>query len=124
MFKHLLSSIGIDGMTVDTLVNNNRFDTNERVEGVIHIRRDRHHIDHIELTLVERIFNDDDTSDFATYDHILEKVSIVDDGQNNVPFSFPVPTTIKSLNNQFFIITQLYIDGAVDAYDEDEIYFI
>ncbi len=124
MFKHLLSSIGIDGMTVDTLVNRTQYDRNEPIEGVIHLKRDDHRVNRIELTLIERIANDDDSSDFATYDHILEKVILTDDGSDRIHFKFSVPDHIKSLDHQFVIVTQAFIEGSIDAHDEDYIQFV
>ncbi|KAA1040275.1 sporulation protein [Macrococcus equipercicus] len=123
MFKHLLSSIGFNGMTVDTLVARSQFDRHEHVTGIVRIERDDHHIDHIELTLIERVPNHDETSEFATYDRVLEKLSLTDNG-DDIPFSFPVPARIQSLEHEFVIMTQLFIDGSVDASDEDYIQFI
>lgn len=121
MFEHLLSSIGIGGATVDTKLRNSHFHIGDPIEGAVHIEGDNSNINKITLKLIERIKNNDSTSEFESLDQVLDEVTLNADGPFT-PFTIN-DYTIQSKTNSIVLETRLYLHNAVDAYDEDEIVF-
>nr|WP_165983262.1 sporulation protein [Macrococcus goetzii] len=124
MFKELLTSIGFGDSKVDTLVKKTTFHPEEQIAGVVKLENlTEQDIDRIELTLIERKENTDETSDFHTIDLPVSKVILQHDGTEEVPFIFDTHEEIEDYNHEFYIMTHVFVDNAVDYYDEDQIYF-
>ncbi|WP_414052623.1 sporulation protein [Macrococcus animalis] len=125
MFKELLTTIGFGDAKVNTMVKKTTFHPEERIAGVVRLENlPEDAIDRIELTLIERRDNTDETSDFQTIDIEISKVMLQNDGSGEVPFIFDSYDEIEDYNNhEFFIMTHVFVDNAVDYYDEDQIYF-
>ncbi|WP_414051388.1 sporulation protein [Macrococcus animalis] len=125
MFKELLTTIGFGDAKVDTMVKKTTFHPDEHIAGVVRLENlEENAIDRIELTLIERRDNTDETSDFQTIDIEISKVMLQNDGSGEVPFIFDSYDEIEDYNNhEFFIMTHVFVDNAVDYYDEDQIYF-
>lgn len=124
MYKSLLTSIGFGDAKVDTLVKKTTFHPEESIAGVVQLDNlTEQAIDRIELTLIERKENTDETSDFHTIDLPVSKVILQHDGTGEVPFIFDTHEDIEDYNHEFYIMTHVFIDNAVDYYDEDQIYF-
>ncbi|WP_414046477.1 sporulation protein [Macrococcus equi] len=124
MFKELLTSIGIGDARVDTMLKQTTFHPEDKIAGVVKLINLRENdIDRIELTLIERKENKDETSDFHTIDIPISKVILQNDGTGEVPFIFDAHEEAEDYNHEFFIMTHVFVDNAVDYYDEDQIYF-
>ncbi|MFC6117728.1 sporulation protein [Macrococcoides bohemicum] len=124
MFKELLTSIGIGDAKVDTLVKKITFHPEEQIAGIVKLENlAEQDIDRIELILIERKENTDETSDFHTIDLPVSKVILQHDGTEEVPFIFDTHDEIEDYNHEFYIMTHVFVDNAVDYYDEDQIYF-
>lgn len=124
MYKSLLTSIGFGDAKVDTLVKKTTFHPEESIAGVVQLDNlTEQDINRIELTLIERKENTDETSDFHTIDLPVSKVILQHDGTGEVPFIFDTHEDIEDYNHEFYIMTHVFIDNAVDYYDEDQIYF-
>ncbi|MCE4957133.1 sporulation protein [Macrococcoides caseolyticum] len=125
MFDELLTSIGFGNAKVDTLVKQTTFHPEDKIAGVVQLfNLTEQDIERIELTLIERKENTDETSDFHTIDLPVSKVILQHDGTGEVPFIFDTHEAIEDyINHEFFIMTHVFVDNAVDYYDEDQIYF-
>ncbi|ULG70947.1 sporulation protein [Macrococcus brunensis] len=123
MFKNLLSSIGFEDLTVDTRVGQTEYHLGDTIEGIVELSGQTGHIEYIEIQLVERQENTDDTSDIQSFDDIISRVHLTPENDETIRFQLDAGHDIKSISNQFFIMTHVYIANSVDAYDEDEIFF-
>jgi len=123
MFKNLLSSIGFEDLTVDTRINQTNYCPGDTIEGIVELRGQTDHIEYIEVQLVERQENTDESSDIQSFDHILTRVHLKPERDETIRFQLNTEHDIKSISNQFFIMTHVYIANSIDAYDEDEIFF-
>ncbi|TDM04196.1 sporulation protein [Macrococcus carouselicus] len=123
MFKNLLSSIGFEDVEVETRINQQTYHPADTIEGLIELKGRADHIDYIEVQLVERVENQDKSSDFETFDHVLSKVHLTTETEQTLHFQLEGPHNIQSAESQFFIMTHVYIKNSVDAYDDDEIFF-
>ncbi|GGB06261.1 hypothetical protein ERX37_02980 [Macrococcus hajekii] len=123
MFKNLLSSIGFDDVAVDTRINQQTYHPDDTIEGLIELKGNVNHIEYIEVQLIERTENQDDTSDFSTFDTVLNKVHLTPETGQDIHFQLDEKRDIQSIDNQFFIMTHVSISNSIDAYDEDEIFF-
>ncbi|MGV2874242.1 sporulation protein [Macrococcus capreoli] len=124
MFKSLMTSIGIGDAKVDTLLQQKTFHPQDQIAGIVTLENiEENGIERIELTLIERKENTDETSDFQTIDKLVSKVILQYDGTNEIPFIFDANDKIDDYQHEFFIMTHVFVDYAVDYYDEDQIYF-
>lgn len=124
MFKEILTSIGFGNAKVDTIVKKKVFSPEEQIAGIVALENlSTSDIDRIELTLIERKDNTDETSDFHTLDIEISKVIIQNDDIGEIPFIFESHDDIEDYTHQFFIMTHVFVNHSVDYYDEDEIYF-
>ncbi|ULG73281.1 sporulation protein [Macrococcus brunensis] len=123
MFKNLLSSIGFEDLTVDTRINQTNYRLGDTIEGIVELSGQTGHIEYIEIQLVERQENTDESSDIQSFDHIISRVHLTPETDETIRFQLDAGHDIKSILNQFFIMTHVYIANSVDAYDEDEIFF-
>ncbi|MGV2927661.1 sporulation protein [Macrococcus capreoli] len=124
MFKSLMTSIGIGDAKVDTLLQRKTFHPQDQIAGIVTLENiEENGIERIELTLIERKENTDETSDFQTIDKPVSKVVLQYNGTNEIPFIFDANDKIEDYQHEFFIMTHVFVDYAVDYYDEDQIYF-
>lgn len=123
MFEKLLTTIGFGNAKVDTLVGKTTFTPEERVAGIVRLENlEENDIERIELSLIERKENTDATSDFHTIDALVSKIVLHNDGTGAIPFIFDA-LEIEDYDNEFIIMTHVFVNNAVDYYDEDQIYF-
>lgn len=130
MFNNLLTSIGVGAVTADTHIENSVNYENDLIRGVVLLKGGNadQKINKIELTLIERIQNDDKTSQFEEVDNELDTYTydvaftVAAKASEEVPFQFKLENhDIDTINNQIFLKTHVFIDNSVDAYDEDSV---
>lgn len=133
MLKSFLSKIGIGGLEVDTVVDNQILEEGETLNGTVYIDGGEADqiIDHITLEVLVRIHREDAMSDFEDVDRTITKHSIelIGDSKSKetrmIPFEI-VPDDrwlINKENEKLMLKTTVHVDNAVDAYDEDEIQY-
>ena len=125
MFKQLITSIGIGDAKIDTKLNKKEYHVGEMIQGVITFENlEGLRIDHIELTLFESFKNNDETSEFSTIDEPISQITL--QSENGEAISFEMDTKNINLidNRKYFIKTHVFVDNAIDYYDEDEVIFI
>lgn len=130
MFNNLLTSIGIGSIKADTHIENNINYENDLIKGVVILEGGNtdQKVNKIEITLIERIQNDDKTSQFSEVDNELDtyiyagEFMVRANEVETVPFQFKLENhEIDVENNKIYLKTHVFIDHSVDAYDEDEI---
>ncbi|OOV78924.1 sporulation protein [Mammaliicoccus fleurettii] len=130
MFNNLLTSIGVGSITADTLIENNVNYENDFIKGIVMLKGGNadQKINKIEITLMERIQNDDKTSQFSEVENELDTYIYAGEFKveakevETVPFQFKLENhEIDVENNKIYLKTHVFIDHSVDAYDEDEI---
>lgn len=133
MLKSFLSKIGIGGLEVDTVVDNQTLEEGEVLNGTVYIDGGDADqiIDYITLEVLVRIHRDDAMSDFEDVDKTLTKHSIelIGDSKSKetrmIPFEI-VPDDrwlINKDNEKLMLKTTVHVDNGVDAYDEDEFHY-
>ncbi|RSK30926.1 sporulation protein [Bhargavaea beijingensis] len=133
MLKSFLSKVGIGGLEVDTVVDNQVLEEGETLNGTVYIDGGEADqiIDHITLEVFVRIHREDAMSDFEEVDRTITKHSIelIGDSKSKktrmIPFEI-VPDDrwlINRDNEKLMLKTTVHINNAVDAYDEDEIQY-
>ncbi|SEJ17242.1 sporulation-control protein [Bhargavaea ginsengi] len=133
MLKSFLSKIGIGGLEVDTVVDNQTLEEGEVLNGTVYIDGGDADqiIDYITLEVFVRIHREDAMSDFEDVDKTLTKHSIelIGDSKSKetrmIPFEI-VPDDrwlINKDNEKLLLKTTVHIDNGVDAYDEDEFHY-
>ncbi|WP_369964600.1 sporulation protein [Mammaliicoccus lentus] len=85
-------------------------------------------VNKIEIILIERIQNDDKTSQFSEIENELDtyiyagEFTVAAKEVETVPFQFKLENhDIDVENNKIYLKTHVFIDHSVDAYDEDEV---
>jgi sporulation-control protein len=130
MFNNLLTTFGIDGLTVDTRIENTTNYENDLIKGIVVLKggTSDQKVNKIEITLIERIQNDDKTSQFSVIDNELDtyiyagEFTVEAKEVEKVDFQFKlVNHDIDVKNNKIYMKTHVFIDHSVDAYDEDEV---
>jgi sporulation-control protein len=133
MLKSFLSKIGIGGLEVDTVVDNQMLEEGEMLNGTVYIDGGEadQMIDHITLEVLVRIHREDAMSDFEDVDRTITKHSIelIGDSKSKetrmIPFEI-VPDDrwlINKDNEKLLLKTTVHIDNGIDAHDEDEIQY-
>ncbi|MCM3088720.1 sporulation protein [Bhargavaea ginsengi] len=133
MLKSFLSKIGIGGLEVDTVVDNQTLEEGEVLNGTVYIDGGDADqiIDYITLEVFVRIHREDAMSDFEDVDKTLTKHSIelIGDSKSKetrmIPFEI-VPDDrwlINKDNEKLLLKTTVHIENGVDAYDEDEFHY-
>ena len=133
MLKSFLSKIGIGGLEVDTVVDNQILEEGETLNGTVYIDGGEADqiIDHITLEVLVRIHREDAMSDFEDVDRTITKHSIelIGDSKSKetrmIPFEI-VPDDrwlINKDNEKLMLKTTVHVDNAIDAFDEDEIQY-
>lgn len=133
MLKSFLSKIGIGGLEVDTVVDNQTLEEGEVLNGTVYIDGGDADqiIDYITLEVFVRIHREDAMSDFEDVDKTLTKHSIelIGDSKSKetrmIPFEI-VPDDrwlINKDNEKLLLKTTVHIENGVDAYDEAEFHY-
>jgi sporulation-control protein len=133
MLKSFLSKIGIGGLEVDTVVDNQTLEEGEVLNGTVYIDGGDADqiIDYITLEVFVRIHRENAMSDFEDVDKTLTKHSIelIGDSKSKetrmIPFEI-VPDDrwlINKDSEKLLLKTTVHIDNGVDAYDEDEFHY-
>lgn len=130
MFNNLLTSIGIGSIKADTSIENKVNYENDLIKGVVILEGGNTDqiVNKIEITLIERIQNDDKRSQFSVIDNELDTYIYAGDFTvgakevEKVHFQFKLENhDIDVKNNKIYMKTHVFIDYSVDAYDEDEV---
>lgn len=130
MFNNLLTSIGIGSIKADTHIENNINYENDLIKGVVILEGGNtdQKVNKIEITLIERIQNDDKTSQFSEVDNELDTYIYAGEFMirakevEKVHFQFKLENhDIDVKNNKIYMKTHVFVDHSVDAYDEDEV---
>ncbi len=130
MFNNLLTSIGIGSIKAYTSIENKVNYENDLIKGVVILEGGNTDqiVNKIEITLIERIQNDDKTSQFSVIDNELDTYIYAGDFTvgakevEKVHFHFKLENhDIDVKNNKIYMKTHVFIDHSVDAYDEDEV---
>lgn len=125
MFKQIITSIGIGDAKIDTKLNKKEYHIGEQIQGIIVFENlEGLHIDHIELTLFESFKNNDETSEFSTIDEPIAHMTLQPKHGETISFEMDTNKVNLKDDRQYFIKTHVFVDNAVDYYDEDEIIFI
>ncbi|MCG7340406.1 sporulation protein [Staphylococcus sp. ACRSN] len=133
MFEKLLSSFGVNNLKVDTKVKGDKIKINGKLSGTIYIKggATEEVIDKIELKLIEKIKNDDATSDFKILENVVDQFEIkelikVSEKENlNKSFTFNVSyEDLKQKPKTLTLKTHVYLASSIDNYDEDELKII
>ncbi|MFS1512470.1 sporulation protein [Chengkuizengella sp. SCS-71B] len=136
--KKMLSSIGIGGAKVDTILNNDEFVPGEMIEGVVHIEGGKveQKIEEIYLSIVstytevkEFELGDEEKEMEMTKQVVLSKVKISEVftiGKNEkkqfpIQIQLPYDTPLTLGKTKVWIQTGLDIDNAIDPSDRDYI---
>ncbi|MDK4019612.1 sporulation protein [Staphylococcus pseudintermedius] len=126
-FDNVLTSLGINGMKVFIRLEQQTFDVSDAIAGTIHLKAGQsdQKVNHIVLTMIEKYENDDETSDFTTISHELNRFEIdeafiIDVGEEKeIPFHFhPDALNFKSDKSHVYLNTHVYIDYGVDEETE------
>lgn len=130
MFENLLSRFGINGLKINTKVDNHSFYVNGKLHGNVLIEggSSSQEVYKIRLEVIEKIDNDDPTSEFEVLDNVLysydieEKIKINPNDNIRRKFSIALPLDkMEGKPNQITIKTHVYLSTSVDNYDEDQI---
>lgn len=130
MFNNLLTSIGIGSIKADTHIENKVNYENDLIKGVVILEGGNtdQKVNKIEITLIERIQNDDKTSQFSEVDNELDtyiyagEFMVRANEVEKVHFQFKLENhDIDVKNNKIYMKTHVFVDHSVDAYDEDEV---
>ena len=130
MFNNLLTTFGIGGLTVDTRIENTTNYENDLIKGVVVLKggTSDQKVNKIEITLIERIHNDDKTSQFSVIDNELDTYIYAGEFTvgamevEKVHFQFKLENhDIDVKNNTIYMKTHVFIGHSVDVYDEDEV---
>ncbi|EMR06741.1 Stage 0 sporulation protein M [Bhargavaea cecembensis DSE10] len=133
MLKSFLSKIGIGGLEVDTVVDNQVLEEGETLNGTVYIDGGEADqiIDHITLEVLVRIHREDAMSDFEDVDRTITKHSLelIGDSKSKetrmIPFEI-VPDDrwlVNKDSEKLLLKTTVHVENGVDAYDEDEIQY-
>lgn len=131
MWKELFSSIGINSVKVDTVIENQIVAPGEEIKGRISIKggHAEEPIEKIQVLLYLQYEEVKEDSDFSWHEKHIEEVIIqykrnIKAGETNMlPFKMKVPSKGPKTDeaHKWFIRTKVFIDQAVDPEDEDEI---
>ncbi|KIL45360.1 sporulation protein [Jeotgalibacillus soli] len=131
MFEKIVSSIGINGVLVDTIIDRPSYSPGEQINGSIKIVGGiaDQEISGILLTLIATFKKEPIDSDFSSYDEELEKilfkeVIIVRAGEEVIkPYEINLsnehPISSSTVNS--FLKTKVLVENGVDPSDYDEI---
>lgn len=133
MLKAFLTKIGIGGLKVDTVVDQQMLEEGETLNGTIYIDGGDADqiIDHITLEVFVRLHRTDPKTDLEGVDRLITKHSIelVGDTKSKetrmIPFEI-VPDDrwlVDKDNEKLMLKTTVHIDHDMSAADEDEIQY-
>ncbi|WP_050182005.1 sporulation protein [Domibacillus robiginosus] len=131
MWKDFFSSIGLDSVKVDTIVEKQLISPGETLSGHIHVKGGQadEPIDKIHILLYLQYEAVKEDSDFSWHEKHFEEIiipfkrNIKAYEEHRVPFSVKVPLEAPKTDDthKWFVRTKVFIDQAVDPEDEDEI---
>lgn len=131
MWKEFFSSIGIDSVKVDTILEKQTAAPGETVKGRILLEGGQadEPIEKIQVLLYLQYEEVQEYSDFSWHDKHIEEVNIelnrnIKAGEKEtIPFSIKLPENSPKTNDKhkWYIRTKVFVDQAVDPEDEDQI---
>ncbi|MFI3545576.1 sporulation protein [Mammaliicoccus sciuri] len=131
IFNNLLTSIGIGSLKVETHIENELNYENDIINGVIKLNGGKTDqiVNKIEITLIERIQNNDKASQFSEVENELNtyiyagEFTVEANKVEKVNFHFKLEHHDMDVkNNKFFLKTHVFLKHSIDAYDEGEVF--
>ncbi|QLK86214.1 sporulation protein [Staphylococcus sp. 17KM0847] len=132
-FDNVLTSLGINGMKVLIHLDQQKYTVDDAITGYIKLKAGQsdQKVTHIELKLLEKYENNDETSEFTRLtreiDHfVIDDTFTIDVGeQKKILFKFkPKQWDFKSEASQIILNTHVYIDLGIDEEVEAVIPYI
>ncbi|UXR68803.1 MULTISPECIES: sporulation protein [unclassified Staphylococcus] len=129
-FDNILTSLGIEGMKVIIHLDQESYTVDDTITGYIKLKAGMsdQKVTHIELKLLEKYENDDETSEFTFLTNELdrfvmdEKFLIDEKEQKVIEFTLePKSLNFKSETSKIFLNTHVYIDLGIDEEVEAEV---
>ncbi|HIS17923.1 sporulation protein [Mammaliicoccus lentus] len=133
MFEKLLTSIGIGNLKIDTRLEKLTFNEEEPIKGKVIFYGGSCDIkvEYIMLSLIERVNNKGEDSDFAEFDNVLHKYKvnksfvIKKGAQQEYEFEFKLEQIdFKGEPEEIFLKTHVHIDQSVGADDEERLIIV
>ncbi|WP_046176148.1 sporulation protein [Domibacillus indicus] len=131
MWKEFFSSIGIDSVKVDTVLEKQIAAPGETVKGNILIKGGQadEPVEKIQVLLYMQYEEVKEDSDFSWHDKDIEEINIqinrnIAAGESEtIPFLIKIPDNgpLTDGSHKWYIKTKVFIDQAVDPEDEDQI---
>ncbi|KAB7704227.1 hypothetical protein F9802_18220 [Bacillus aerolatus] len=131
MWKNFLSSIGVGGVKIDTVLHKTKFKKGDKVEGKVLIKGGQaaEPVDAVTLTLYLHYEEVREDSDFAYREKDMKEMTIpinrnvMPEEKVLIPFSIELNREHPSTNakNKTFLKTTVVIPRAVDPSDQDEL---
>lgn len=130
MFEKLLTSIGIGNLTIDTRLEKTTFNEEEPIKGKVIFKGGSCDlkVEYIKLSLIERVNNQDEDSDFSEFDHILHEHKIKKaflikkKDRREYEFEFKLEhIEFKGEPEELFLKTHVHIDQSMGADDEERL---
>ncbi|UXR79186.1 MULTISPECIES: sporulation protein [unclassified Staphylococcus] len=129
-FDNILTSLGIEGMKVLIHLDQQSYSVDEKITGYIKLKAGMsdQNVTHIELKLLEKYENDDETSEFTYLTNELDRF-VIDESftidvkeQKKIPFTLtPESLNFRSNTSKVFLNTHVYIDLGIDEEVEAEV---
>lgn len=130
MFEKLLTSIGIGNLTIDTRLHKTTFNEEEPIKGKLYFKGGSCElkVEYIKLSLIEKVNNAEEDSDFSEFDHVLHEVklnkSFLIQKKEIQEYDFEIKLEkieFKGEPTEIFLKTHVHIDQSIGADDEDRL---
>lgn len=126
-FENIITSLGINGMKVFIRLDKKSYHIADEITGSIILKagQSSQKVTHIELKIIEKYENDDETSEFTRLENELERFVINDkfsinmDETKKIDFNFkPEQLNFKCNDSNVYLHTHVYIDLDIDEETE------
>ncbi|MCD8795917.1 sporulation protein [Mammaliicoccus sciuri] len=130
MFEKLLTSIGVGNLTIDTRLEKMTFNEEEPIKGKVIFKGGSCDLEvkYIELSLIERVNNQNEDSDFSEFDYELHKHKVNQSflikkkDHQEYEFEFKLEQIeFKGEPDEIFLKTHVHIDQSIGADDEEKL---
>ena len=129
-FDNILTSLGIEGMKVFVHLDQKTYTVDDTITGYVKLKAglSDQKVTHIELKLLEKYENTDETSEFTYLTNELDRFvidetfTIDEKEQKKIMFSLnPEKLDFKSATSKVYLNTHVYIDMGIDEEVEAEV---
>ncbi|MDO5374839.1 sporulation protein [Staphylococcus rostri] len=132
-FDNILTSLGIDGMKVVVHLDQQSYKVDDTITGYVKLKAglSDQKVTHIELKLLEKYKNTDETSEFTHLTNELDTF-VIDETftldvkeQKKIMFDFkPEALSFKNDTSRIYLNTHVFIDLGIDEEVEAEIPYV